>query len=94
MRLLTVECRIDVRVAAWKQNAIEGLDGRVDVICVRDQLQVDRECPRGFDGFAIVAAEIKPARLDLEAHSYAYAWPCFHKIKCSAIAAKYVNLSI
>src|ERR1051326_8406962 len=56
VRLLAVSQRIDIGVAAGKQDAVELCDHRIDVVCLRNQADVYRKTPRGLDSLGVITS--------------------------------------
>jgi len=77
MRFVPVAQRIDVRVAARQQDAVQSFDNGIDVLGIWDQADVYRSAAGGFDCFTVVARQVEPVGREFNAHRDADARPLF-----------------
>src|SRR5215203_4370029 len=68
MRFLPVSQRVNVRITAWKQNAIQLSYHRANVTPVGNQRNMHRQSATRFYGFTVVTPEIKSPRRELQPH--------------------------
>src|SRR5687768_10161112 len=79
VRFFAIIVRIDVRVTARQQYAVETAHCLSQIIGLWNKCQMNRNAAKRFYGLAIVAAEVKPVGFDLQPHRNSNAWSMHHK---------------
>src|SRR5262245_55944856 len=78
MWLLSITQRIDIRIAAGQQDAVQTGDHGLDVIGARNQTDMHGSAACSLDRLAVMTRKVEPVRGVFDAHRDADAWSCLH----------------